>query len=132
MDCLRLPSSKILHMELSCWEPACPLQGSLRHFGPEMLKESRKCLPGPPAPEPGKVSKKSWGQSEHTLLILSGDSMQTSWTVPETFWRLFGVLGPEAPGDIFKTLSGFRARNARETPVRGGLVPNFHEEKKEK
>ena len=47
------------------------------------------------------------------------------WTVPGTFWRLFGVPGPEAPGDIFETFLGFRARRARETSVRGGLVPNF-------
>ena len=40
------------------------------------------------------------------------------WTVPGTFWRLFGVPGPEAPGDIFETFLGFRARRARETSVR--------------
>ena len=36
---------------------------------------------------------------------------------PETVSRLFPGPGP---GDSLETLSGFRARRARETPVRGG------------
>ena len=40
------------------------------------------------------------------------------------FWRLSGILWPEAPADIFETCSAFPAQRARETPVRGGLVPN--------
>ena len=79
--------------------------------------------PGAGAPAPQKVSKKVPERSKNTLQTLSGDSPETSRTVPDTFSRLFGVLGQEAPGDFFKTLSAFRARRARETSVRGGLVP---------
>ena len=39
---------------------------------------------------------------------------------PETVFRLFRTLFGPAPGDSLETLSGFRARRARETPVRGG------------
>ena len=108
----------------SCCEPARPLQRSLGPFGPEMRKKSRKCLPGPPAPEPRKVSKKSQEESEKTLSTLSGDSPETSQTVAETSRRLFGVPGPEAPGEIFETFSAFRAGRVRGTSVRGGLVRN--------
>ena len=107
-------------------QPA-PYRGLSGPPGPKSPKKSRKCLPGPPAPGPQKVSKKSRGQSKNTLQTLSGDSPETSRTVPETFLRLFGVPGPEAPGDIFETFLGFRARRARETSVRGGLVPNHWE-----
>ena len=41
----------------------------------------------------------------HTL---SGDSPETSQTVPETFWRLLWGPRPETPRDIFET-SAFRA-----------------------
>ena len=42
------------------------------------------------------------------------------------FWTLPARLpGPEASEDIFKFLSGFQARRARETPVRGGLVSTW-------
>ena len=44
-------------------EPARPLQRSPGPFGPEIPKKSRKCLLDLPAPEPRKVSKKSWEQS---------------------------------------------------------------------
>ena len=47
-------------------------------------------------------------------------SKESFQTVPETFWRLFAVPGP---GDILETFSAFRAQRARETSVRGGLVP---------
>ena len=100
------------------WEPARPLQRSLGPFGPEMPKKSRKCLPGPPGPR--KVSKKSRESPESLRKVLK----ESFRTVPETFWRLFGVPGPEAPGDIFETFLASRARRARETSVRGGLVPN--------
>ena len=36
----------------------------------------------------------------------------------ETFSRLSGGPRPEAPGDVFQTFSGFRARRARETPCK--------------
>ena len=40
-------------------------------------------------------------------------------------------MSPGAPEDIFETLSAFRARRARETSVRGGLVRNFFRAKAE-
>ena len=40
----------------------------------------------------------------------------------DTFSGRFGVPGPEAPGDIFQTFLGFRARRAQETPVARGRV----------
>ena len=76
-------------------------------------------------PGPQKVSKKSRGQSGKSPESLRKVSGECFWTVPGTFWRLFGVPGPEAPGDIFETFLGFRARRARETSVRGGLVPKI-------
>ena len=69
--------------------------------------------------------KKSPKHSKNTLQTLSGDSPETSRTVAETFWRLFGVPGPEALGNIFETFSAFRARRAQETSAKGGLVPNL-------
>ena len=80
-----------------------------------LANESRKCLPGPPAPEPRKVSKKSRAQSEKTISTLSGVLSDCSRDLLETF-RGSGAGGP---GDIFETFSAFRAR---ETSVRGGLV----------
>ena len=102
----------------STWEPARPLQRSFGPSGPEMQKESRKCLPGPPAPEPQKVSKKSRGQSRKSPESLRLQSvwrvfLECSGTFLETFWG----AGAPAPGDIFETLSAFRARRARETSV---------------
>ena len=88
---------------------------SLGPSGSEMPKKSRKCLLGPAARDPEKVSKKSRGQSKNTLQTLSGDSPKTSQTVPKTFRRLFGGPGPGGPA--------LRAQRARETPVRRGLVP---------
>ena len=82
-------------------------------------------FPGASGPRTPKSLRKSRKQSEKTLSTLSGDSPETSQTVSETFWRLLGVPGPEAPGDNFETFSAFRARRARETSVRGGLVPNL-------
>ena len=43
-----------------------------------------------------------------------------SFETPETVPRLFRFLDP-GPGDSLETLSGFRARRARQTPVRGGV-----------
>ena len=82
------------------WEPARPLQRSLGPSGPEIPKKSRKCLPGPPAPGPQKVSKKSRGQSGKSPESLRKVSGECFWTVPGTFWRLKCLPGPEAPGDI--------------------------------
>ena len=77
---------------------------------PEMLTKSRKCLPGPPAQDPGKVYK-SPGTVHKTLQTLSGDSPKTSQTVPRLFQDFCTVPWPEAPRDIFEL-------------VRDRLVPN--------
>ena len=44
-------------------------------------------------------SPKSLGNSPKRLFP---HVLETSRTVPETFCRLFGALGPEAPGDVFE------------------------------
>ena len=103
-----------------------PLTEVSRALRARAERVSRKCLPGPPAPGPQKVSKKSRGQSGRSPESLRKVSGECFWSVPWTFWRLFGVPGPKksGPGDIFETLSAFRALwRARETSVRGGLVP---------
>ena len=100
----REPSSRL---QLYICEPARPLQSSPGPSRPEMPKKSRKCLPGLPAPGPQKISKKS----RNTPKTLFG-------RFPETLRRLAGLsrdffgdfLGP---GDIFETLSAFRARSCK-------------------
>ena len=109
-----VPTHKILPLWL--WEPATgpwiakkceialgtrrPFTGvsrALRARNPEKVrKKSRKSLE--------KVWKKSWKGPER----LFRDFFQTLWGVP----------GPEAPGDFLQTFSGFRARRARETPCK--------------
>ena len=105
----------------SGWEPARPLQRSLGPSGLEMPKKSRKCLPGPPAPGPQKVSKKSRGQSGKSPESLGKVSGECFWSIPdflETFWGpgaggpgrhfrdLFGISGPEGPRDLCKGRAG--------------------------
>ena len=68
----------------------------------------------------GPGSKKCPKQSRNSLRRLKIDCFETPETVSRLFRTLFGLQGREAPGDSFETLSGFRARRARETPVRGG------------
>ena len=104
------PSAAVFWRCVLC-EPSHELQESLGPSGPEIPKKSEKCLPGPPALGPQKVRKKS-RKSPKSLEKVSF----------ETFARLFGTPGPEAPGDIFQTLLGFRARRARETLVARGKV----------
>ena len=87
--------------------------------GPKSLENVSRGLQ-PRNPE--KVSKKSREQSGKSPESLRKVSTESFRTVPETFWRLFGVSGPEAPGGIFETLEASRARRARETSIRGGLV----------
>ena len=45
---------------------------------------------------------------------------ETAETVSRMFRTLSRPQGRKAPRDSLETLSGFRARRARETPVRGG------------
>ena len=94
------------------WEPARPLQRSLGPSGPEMPKESRKCLPSPPAAGPQKVSKRSRGQSGKSPESLRKVSGECFWSVlglfgdflgsrrrrpRKTFSRLFRHFGPGGP-----------------------------------
>ena len=99
-------------------EPSRELQESLGPSGPEIPKKSEKSLPGPPAPGSQKVWKKSRKSPEQTFSRLFPDFSD----IFETFSRLFRAPGPEAPGDLFQTFWGFRARRARETPVARGRV----------
>ena len=89
--------------------------------------------PGASSPGTPKSLQKVLGTLQKQTLFgdreVSGESPKSVcfWSVPRTFWRLFGVPGPPALGDIFETLSAFWALKARETSVRGGLVPNERE-----
>ena len=81
------------------------------------------CKESPGAFQPGapknleQVSKKS---------EKSGKSLENACSgLFETFSRLFGAPGPEAPGDSFQTFLGIRARRARETPVARGEGSQF-------
>ena len=68
------------------------------------------------ARNPERVSK----ESKNSLRSLKIDCFETPETVSRLFRALFGPRGRKAPGDSLETLSGFRARRARETPVTGG------------
>ena len=67
-----------------------------------------------PEPLPALLSKKCLKQSRNSLRSLKTVNFETSETVSRLFRTLFGA------GDSLETLSGFLARRARETPVRGG------------
>ena len=97
-------------------------QRSLEPFGPEMSKKSRRRRPRNPEKSP-----ESLGNTPKRLFRHFPETIQR---LPRVFPRLFGVVGvlrQEAPRDIFEIFSAFRARRARETSVRGGLVPNAGE-----
>ena len=72
-------------------------------------------------PRDPQKSQKSLGDRPGSLRRVSGKCLESVFGLSpgllETFWA-------PAPGDIFETFLGFRARRARETSVRGGLVPN--------
>ena len=70
-----------------------------------------KHLPAPGSNKCPKQSQNSPLESQNSLFGDSGDCFET---VSDTF------LDPA--GDSFETLSGFRVRRARETPVRAGGV----------
>ena len=101
-----------------------PLTEVSRALRARNAEKVSKMSPGASGPGTPKSVQKVPEHFKNTLQALSGDSPETCRTVPETFLRLFGVSGPGAPGDIFETFSAFQARRARETSVRGGLVPN--------
>ena len=67
-------------------------------------------------PAPG--SKKCPKQSRNSLRSLKTVYFETPETVSRLFRTVFRPRG--LPGDSLETLSGFRARRARETLVRGG------------
>ena len=98
-----------------------PLTEVSRALRARNAEKVSKIFPGASGPGNPEKSPKSLGNSPKSLQRVSKESFRT---VPETFWRLFGVPGTEAPGDIFETYSAFRARRARETSVRGGRVRN--------
>ena len=111
-----------------CWEPARPLQGSFGPSGPEMPKKSRKCLPGPVAWNPEKVSKKSRGQSGKSPESLERVSGECFWTVPALFGHsvgvpghFFGISGPLGPKDRCKGRVGSQVwlSSPRSTVERG-------------
>ena len=83
-------------------------------------RESR----GLPAPASKKCSKQL--RPQNSLRSLKKDRFETPETVLTLFRTLFGPWNWKAPGHSLETLSGFRARWARETPVRGGQgrLPN--------
>ena len=94
-------------------QPRPPLTGvsrALRARNPERVSKG--------LPAPG--SKKCPKQSRNSLQSLKIDCFETPETVSRLFRTLSGPWGRKAPGDSFETLSGLRARRARETPVRGG------------
>ena len=105
-------------------QPA-PYRGLSRPPGPKCRKSLENVSRGLRPRGPPKSLQNSPGTLQKKHSPLSGDSPETCRTVPETFLRLFGGPGPEAPRDIFETFSAFRARRARETSVRGGLVPRL-------
>ena len=100
-----------------CCNPTRPLQESPGPSGPGIPKKSQKESPGAFRPRGPKSVRNS-------LETVSGVSKTVYFEAPETVSRLFRTLfgrrGRKAPGDSFETLLGFRARRARETPVRGG------------
>ena len=92
--------------------PARPLQESAGPSGPGIPKESPKSLPG--------GSKKCPKLSRNSRRSLKTVYFETSETVSRLSRTLFGPRGRKAPGDSLETLSGFRARRAQQTLVRGG------------
>ena len=93
-----------------------------RPSAPEMPKKSRKMSPGASGLGPPTKSPKSPEEVQkhppNTFWTLSGDFPDGPRNFLETF---SGRLA----GGIFETFSAFRARRARETPLRGGLVPKI-------
>ena len=73
-------------------------------------------------PRDPKKSRKSLGDSPGSLRRVSGKCLESVfgvfWDFLETFWG----PGARGPGRYFRDFLGFRARRARETSVRGGLV----------
>ena len=84
--------------------PGRPLQESPRPGGPGIPK-------GPSDPGPKQCPK----QSRNSLR-----SLETVYLRLRRLFRHFLNAGAGRPRDSLETLSGFRARRARETPVRGG------------
>ena len=90
----------------------------LQPWPPRSLPALRARNPERVSRAPG--SKKCPKQSQTSLRSVETVYVETPETVLRLFRTLFGLRGRTAPGDSVETLSGFRARRARETPVRGG------------
>ena len=107
------------------WEPARPLQRSLQASGARSAEKVSKMSPRASGPRTPKSLQKGLGDSPGSLWRVSGKCLESFFLeCSGTFSDFLGVRGPEAPGDIFsETFSAFRGRRARETSVRGGLVP---------
>ena len=90
------------------------LQESLGPSGPEIPKKSGKSLPGPPAPGPQKVWKKSRTDIFETFSRLFGlfrDFFQTFWGPGaggpgRLFPDFFGISGPEGLRDSCSSREG--------------------------
>ena len=69
-------------------------------------------------------SKKCLKQSRKSLWSVKKDCFETPETLPRLFQTLLdpGAFRPREA--LSETLRGFRARRARETPLRGGRYPN--------
>ena len=97
--------------DLIC-EPSRELQESLGPSGPEIPKKSEKSLPGPEAPGPQKVWKKSRKSPEQTFSRLFPDFSDFFKTLSRLFGagRLFsdsfGISGPEGPRDSCSSREG--------------------------
>ena len=98
-----------------------PYRGLLCPRGPERPKKSRKCLEGPPGPGTPKKAQKSLG----TIRKVSESLFGVFREFFETFW---GSRARRPRERFSRTFSAFRAPRARETSVRGGLVPNSADE----
>ena len=95
-----------------------PGRAARRPLSPHLLHPHLRHPNSRGLPAPG--SKKCPKQSQNSLRSLKIDCFETPETVLRLFRTLFAPRGRKAPGDSFETLSGLRARRARETPVRGG------------
>ena len=107
------------------WTAGCPKDTRLR------IGRPAQGLPGPSGPEPRKSPKKvpkespragppeSPKSAPRSLKRHFSDSFETPG---RTLWGLWGSRSGGLFRDFFRTLSGFRARRARETLCRAGPI----------
>ena len=92
---------------------AWPLTGVIRTLRARSPKKVEKKVRGGPL---GPGVKKGWKKVEKSWKKVVFDSFLTFFRL---FFQPFLTRGREAPGNLFSTFLGFRARRARMTPVRG-------------